>query len=52
MNIGPIQLIAIGFERTDKFKGQIMQELETRFDAQLGDYVGNLGDPFGFIAEY
>ena len=28
MNIGPIQLIALGFERTDKFKGRIMRELE------------------------
>ena len=28
MNVGPLQLVVIGFERTDRFKGEIMRELE------------------------
>jgi uncharacterized membrane protein len=28
MEIGPVQLLAVGFERTDRFKGEILAELE------------------------
>ena len=28
MNIGPLQLVVVGFERTDRFKGEIMRELD------------------------
>ena len=28
MNVGPLQMVVIGFERTDRFKGEIMRELE------------------------
>ena len=28
MSIGPIQMVVIGFETNDRFKGEIMQELD------------------------
>lgn len=28
MNIGPVQLVVVGFERTDRFKGEILRELD------------------------
>ncbi len=36
MNIGPIQLVVVGFERTDRFRGEILRELE---ELRTGDVI-------------